>query len=149
MFIQGDHCQIKAAAYFENKAKEVAGLKDMVADCVAAGFYNIDVDSSTTVKLDRPTLTEQQRDNFEVCAEMTKFIRKIQPKGIQISIGGEIGEVGHKNSTVEELVAFTDGYNKILTQRVGRLKQDFRANRHIPRRGGFTRRHHRQCQGGF
>lgn len=114
VFVQGDHCQIKASAYFENKAKEVAGLKDMVADCVAAGFYNIDVDSSTTVKLDRPTLTEQQRDNFEVCAEMSKLIRQIQPKGIQISIGGEIGEVGNKNSTVEELEAFMDGYNSSL-----------------------------------
>ncbi len=114
VFIQGDHCQIKATEYFKDKKKEVSALKDMVADCVAAGFYNIDVDSSTTVKLDRPTLTEQQRDNFEVCADMSAFIRKIQPKGIEVSIGGEIGEVGHKNSTVEELVAFTDGYNQAL-----------------------------------
>jgi len=114
VFIQGDHCQIKASEYFKDKNKEVTALKDMVADCVAAGFYNIDVDSSTTVKLDRPTLTEQQRDNFEVCADMSAFIRKIQPKGIEVSIGGEIGEVGHKNSTVEELVAFTEGYNASL-----------------------------------
>jgi fructose/tagatose bisphosphate aldolase len=116
VFVQGDHCQIKATSYVENKQKEVSGLKDMVADCIAAGFYNIDVDSSTTVVLSRPTLTEQQRDNFEVCAEMTKFIRQQQPKGIEISIGGEIGEVGHKNSTVEELTAFMDGYNKSLGQ---------------------------------
>ncbi|MBF0504562.1 MAG: class II fructose-bisphosphate aldolase [Candidatus Omnitrophica bacterium] len=114
VFVQADHCQIKATAYFENKAKEVAGLKDLVADCVAAGFYNIDVDSSTTVVLERPTLNEQQRDNFEICAEMTKFIREIQPKGLEISVGGEIGEVGHKNSTVEELTAFMDGYNSSL-----------------------------------
>jgi len=114
VFVQADHCQIKATAYFENKAKEVAGLKDMIADCVAAGFYNIDVDSSTTVVLERPTLEEQQRDNFEVCADISKFIREVQPKGIEISIGGEIGEVGHKNSTVEELSAFMDGYNKSL-----------------------------------
>jgi len=123
VFIQGDHCQIKASAYFENKAKEVSGLKDMVADCIAAGFYNIDVDSSTTVKLDRPNLTEQQRDNFEVCADMSAFIRKIQPKGIQISIGGEIGEVGHKNSTVEELVAFTEGYNNALPKGLAGLSK--------------------------
>jgi fructose/tagatose bisphosphate aldolase len=114
VFIQGDHCQIKASEYFKDKTKEVSALKDMVADCVAAGFYNIDVDSSTTVKLDRPTLTEQQRDNFEICSDMSAFIRKIQPKGIEVSIGGEIGEVGHKNSTVEELVAFTEGYNSAL-----------------------------------
>jgi fructose/tagatose bisphosphate aldolase len=114
VFIQGDHCQIKAGEYFKDKNKEVSALKDMVHDCLAAGFYNIDVDSSTTVKLDRATLTEQQRDNFETCAEMSAFIRKHQPKGIQVSIGGEIGEVGHKNSTVEELVAFMDGYNQSL-----------------------------------
>ncbi|MBF0511826.1 MAG: class II fructose-bisphosphate aldolase [Candidatus Omnitrophica bacterium] len=114
VFIQGDHCQIKAASYFDNKEKEVSGLKELVADCIAAGFYNIDVDSSTTVKLDRPTLTEQQRDNFEVCAELTKFIRQLQPKGVEISVGGEIGEVGNKNSTVEELTAFMEGYNKTL-----------------------------------
>ena len=123
VFIQGDHCQIKASAYFENKAKEVSGLKDMVADCVAAGFYNIDIDSSTTVKLDRPTLTEQQRDNFEVCADMSAYVRQIQPKGIEISIGGEIGEVGHKNSTVEELTAFTDGYNKALPKGLAGLSK--------------------------
>lgn len=114
IFIQGDHCQIKAGEYAKDKAKEVAALKAVVHDCLAAGFYNIDVDSSTTVDLNRPNLTEQQRDNFEVCAEMTAFIRKHQPKGVEVSIGGEIGEVGHKNSTVEELVAFADGYNKSL-----------------------------------
>ncbi len=116
VFVQGDHCQIKASEYFKDKNKEVSSLKDMVADCIAAGFYNIDVDSSTTVKLDRPTLTEQQRDNFEVCAELTKHIRSLQPKGIDVSVGGEIGEVGHKNSTVEELTAFMDGYNKSLAK---------------------------------
>jgi fructose/tagatose bisphosphate aldolase len=116
VFIQGDHCQVKATAYVENKKKEIAGLKDLVADCVSAGFYNIDIDSSTTVVLSRPTLTEQQRDNFEICAEMVQFVRKVQPKGVQISVGGEIGEVGHKNSTVEELSAFMDGLNKSLPQ---------------------------------
>lgn len=123
VFIQGDHCQIKASEYFKDAKKEVTALKDMVADCIAAGFYNIDVDSSTTVKLDRPTLTEQQRDNYEVCAEMSAFIRKIQPKGIEVSIGGEIGEVGHKNSTVEELVAFTDGYNNSLPKGLAGLSK--------------------------
>ena len=123
VFVQGDHCQIKATAYVANKTKEVGGLKDMVADCIVAGFYNIDIDSSTTVDLSRPSLTEQQRDNFEVCAEMTKHIRSLQPKGIDISVGGEIGEVGHKNSTVEELTAFMDGYNNSLPKGVEGLSK--------------------------
>ncbi|MBI3601578.1 MAG: class II fructose-bisphosphate aldolase [Candidatus Omnitrophica bacterium] len=123
VFIQADHSQIKASGYFENRGKEITALKDLIQDAVAAGFYNIDVDSSTTVKLERPTLTEQQRDNFESCAQLTTFIRKLQPKGITISVGGEIGEVGGKNSTVEELAAFMDGYHKSLLSGVTGLSK--------------------------
>lgn len=110
IFIQGDHFQIKAKAYFEDPKKEVAALKHLIEDAISAGFFNIDVDTSTIVDLKKPTITEQQRDNFQTCAELTKFIRSIQPKGMMISVGGEIGEVGGKNSTVEELKAFMDGY---------------------------------------
>ncbi|MFH1265178.1 MAG: class II fructose-bisphosphate aldolase, partial [Planctomycetota bacterium] len=35
----------------------------------------------------------------------------LEPKGVTISIGGEIGEVGQKNSTPEDLDAFMKGYN--------------------------------------
>ncbi len=110
VFIQGDHCQIKAKSYFENPKKELESLKHLIEDAVGAGFFNIDVDTSTIVDLKKPTITEQQRDNFQSCAELTKFIRDIQPPGIVVSVGGEIGEVGGKNSTIEELTGFMDGY---------------------------------------
>src|SRR5262247_1954773 len=45
---------------------------------------------------------------------MTAWVRKHEPAGLTISVGGEIGEVGHKNSTVEELKAYMDGYNTVL-----------------------------------
>jgi hypothetical protein len=45
---------------------------------------------------------------------MTGFIRSIEPEGISISIGGEIGEVGKTNSTVEDLRAFMEGYLNLL-----------------------------------
>ena len=41
-------------------------------------------------------------------------MRSIEPQGITVSLGGEIGEVGHKNSTVEELHAFMQGYRREL-----------------------------------
>ena len=41
---------------------------------------------------------------------MTEYIRSIEPEGITISIGGEIGEIGKGNSTVEDLRAFMAGY---------------------------------------
>jgi len=81
---------------------------------VSAGFFNIDVDASTIVNLERQTLEEQQEKNCQVTADMTGFIRGIEPEGITISVGGEIGEVGRRNSTVEDLRAFMLGYLSLL-----------------------------------
>jgi len=114
VFIQGDHFQVKAKAYKENPEKEVNGLKELIEESVMSGFFNIDIDSSTLVDLDRRTTLQQQEDNFKVCAELTTFIRKLQPRGIMVSVGGEIGEVGHENSKPEELHAYMKGYRRRL-----------------------------------
>jgi fructose/tagatose bisphosphate aldolase len=114
VFIQGDHFQAKAAMYRENPEKELKALRTLIDSAIAAGFYNIDIDSSTLVDLDRPTIKEQQAANYEVAAMLTKHIRGVEPRGVTVSVGGEIGEVGGKNSTVEELTAFMDGYVETL-----------------------------------
>ncbi len=111
LFIQGDHCQVSAAKYAADPEKEVGEVKKLIAEEVAAGFYNIDVDTSTLVDLGRPTLEQQQEANFMRAAEITQFIREREPDDVTVSVGAEIGEVGHKNSTVEELNAFMQGYN--------------------------------------
>lgn len=118
VFIQGDHFQFSVKGHTKNPAAEMEGIQKLTREAVDAGFYNIDIDSSTLVVLERPTLREQQNDNFERCAEMTRFIREIQPPGVTVSIGGEIGEVGKKNSTVEEFEAFYAGYR----DQIGDLK---------------------------
>src|SRR5437764_14910261 len=79
-----------------------------------AGFYNIDIDTSTLVDLSHKTLDEQQRVNYERAAELTRFIRDREPDGVTVSVGAEIGEVGGKNSDVHELKAFMDGYTRTL-----------------------------------
>jgi len=111
LFIQGDHFQTSVKKYAADPQAETKTIRDLIVEAVAAGFYNIDIDSSTLVDLNKPTLEEQQRLNYEVCADFTKFIRDREPKGVTISIGGEIGEVGQKNSTPEDLDAFMKGYN--------------------------------------
>jgi fructose/tagatose bisphosphate aldolase len=121
IFIQGDHCQVNARKYQTDARGEVAEVKKLIAEEIGAGFYNIDVDTSTLVDLSRPTLAEQQRLNYEHAAEITRFIRERQPEGVSVSVGAEIGEVGHKNSTVEELRAFMDGYTPAL-RRHGELE---------------------------
>ena len=114
IFIQGDHFQVKAKNYLKDPEKEVSPLENLIEEAVEGSFYNIDIDSSTLVDLSKETLDEQQKLNYEVCALFTKFIRKIQPEGVEVSIGGEIGEVGGKNSTSEELRSFMQGYLKLV-----------------------------------
>jgi fructose/tagatose bisphosphate aldolase len=115
LFIQGDHCQVNHKKYQADPEGEVGEVKKLIAEEVGAGFYNIDVDTSTLVDLSQPSLSEQQRLNYERAAEITGFIRQQEPEGVTVSVGAEIGEVGMKNSTVEELHAFMQGYNRSLT----------------------------------
>jgi fructose-bisphosphate aldolase class II len=100
----------------------VGEVKKLIAEEVGAGFYNIDVDTSTLVDLSHPTLEEQQRLNYERAAEITAFIRAHEPDGVTVSVGAEIGEVGMKNSTVEELHAFMGGYETSLAAYAGALE---------------------------
>ncbi|NPA53772.1 MAG: aldolase [Aquificae bacterium] len=110
VFIQGDHFQFNAKKYAEDPEKELQAIKDLTAEAVEAGFYNIDIDPSTLVDYSKPTLKEQQYHNYVCTAKMTQFIREIEPEGVTISVGGEIGHIGGKNSTVEEFEAFMEGY---------------------------------------
>src|SRR3990167_9213967 len=121
IFIQGDHYQISAKKYAGDKNKELSGLKKLIKDSISAGFYNIDIDSSTMVDLSKSDLNEQQRLNYEIDADMTAYIRELQPKGVTVSVGGEIGEVGGKNSTAEELKVFMDNYLNTLKKK-GNIK---------------------------
>ncbi|MGB9774346.1 MAG: class II fructose-bisphosphate aldolase [Bacteroidota bacterium] len=110
LFIQGDHVQANAKRYSTDPEQEIESLKKVILEEINARFYNIDVDTSTLVDLSLPTLDEQQRANYENAAKLTQFIREHQPQGVTISVGGEIGEVGGKNSTPEDLHAFMKGY---------------------------------------
>lgn len=117
LFIQGDHFQVNAKKFAVDPVPEVDAVKALAREAIAAGFYNIDVDTSTLVDLSKPNLDEQQRTNYEQAVDIALYVRQQQPEGIDISLGGEIGEVGTENSTVEELHAFMDGFNRTLSLR--------------------------------
>src|SRR4029077_9137203 len=122
VFIQGDHVQTNAKKYNSpDREKELETLRALIKEEIAAGFYNIDIDTSTLVDLDKPTLAEQQEVNVTLAADFAEFIRKIEPQGVTVSVGGEIGEVGGKNSDVHELHAYMNGFNRKLKPRAGSL----------------------------
>jgi fructose/tagatose bisphosphate aldolase len=121
VFIQGDHFQISAKRYSVSPDSEIQAVKDLIIEAMSAGFYNIDIDTSTLVDITKKTIPEQQILNYELSAMLSSYIRTNQPEGIQISIGGEIGEVGGHNSTEEELRAYMDGYRKELSKNLTRF----------------------------
>jgi fructose/tagatose bisphosphate aldolase len=111
IFLQGDHYQFKMKNYKQDPLAEIESIKRLAAESVEAGFRNIDIDASTLVDLSRMSVKEQQRDNSHCTAELVKFIRSLE-NGKSVSIGGEIGEVGGRNSTVEEFEAYISGLNE-------------------------------------
>lgn len=119
VFIQGDHFQLNRERFGEDPSAEVESVRAVIREAVAAGFYNIDIDASTLVDLRHPTLAERQKINAELTAEMTAFIRSLEPESIPISVGGEIGEVGGTNTTEEEFRTFMNLYAEKLS-RIGR-----------------------------
>jgi fructose/tagatose bisphosphate aldolase len=114
LFIQGDHFQIPTKGYKADAGKEIEAIRKLIKEAIAAGFYNIDIDASTLVDIQKASLKEQQEANSRTTAELTRFIRNIQPRNVTVSIGGEIGEIGTGNSTVADLRAFMELYQNAL-----------------------------------
>ena len=117
VFIQGDHYQFNAKKYAADPEAMTEEIRRACRLAIDAGYRNIDIDSSTLVDLSHPTVDAQQRENYVRAAELTALIRTLEADGVTVSVGGEIGEVGHKNSTVEELRAYLDGYRRELDAR--------------------------------
>src|SRR3954465_570158 len=64
IFIQGDHVQTNAKKYNSpDRDKEIDTLRALIKEEIQAGFFNIDIDTSTLVDLDKPTLEAQQEVN--------------------------------------------------------------------------------------
>ncbi len=114
IFIQGDHYQFNAKKYATDPEAMTEEIRRACRLAIEAGYRNIDIDSSTLVDLSQPNLDAEQHENYTRAAELTALIRSLETDGVTVSVGGEIGEVGKVNSSVEELKAYLDGYNSVL-----------------------------------
>jgi fructose/tagatose bisphosphate aldolase len=117
VFIQGDHYQFNAKKYAADPEAMTEEIRRACRLAIDAGYRNIDIDSSTLVDLSKDSLDDQQRENYVRAAELTAVIRDLETDGVTVSVGGEIGEVGKENSSVGELRAYLDGYNRELAAR--------------------------------
>ena len=123
VFIQGDHFQVNAKKFAADGRSEVDAVKALAREAIAAGFYNIDIDTSTLVDVSKPDLDAQQKLNYEIGIDILETVRELEPDGVTISVGGEIGEVGSHNSTVEELRAYMEGLNRNLRRGMAGLSK--------------------------
>ncbi|MGE5597475.1 MAG: class II fructose-bisphosphate aldolase [Hyphomicrobiales bacterium] len=116
VFIQGDHFQANAKKFATDPESETKALEDLIRKAVAAQFYCIDIDASTLVDLSYEKVADQQAPNSKLTARLAKLVRELEPEGVTISVGGEIGEVGKENSTVEELTEYVEGFRALVGQ---------------------------------
>ncbi len=123
VFLQGDHFQVTAKRFTDQPEKETDYLRGLIKEAIDAEFYNIDIDASTIVDLSKGSVKEQQAPNYTLTAALTSYIRELEPEGITISTGGEIGEIGGRNSTVEELKAFLDGFRESLNNKLAGISK--------------------------
>jgi fructose-bisphosphate aldolase, class II len=138
LFVQGDHFQVNAKKYAAEPEPELRAARDLLREAIRAGFYNVDVDTSTLVELSKETLEEQQERNYRLSAELTAYIRRHEPEGVTVSVGGEIGEVGTENSTPEELRAYMDGFQKELSRLQEKVGQELAGLSKISVQSGTT-----------
>ena len=114
VFLQGDHYQFNAKKYATDPEAMTEEIRRACRLAIDAGYRNIDIDASTLVDLNLDGEDEQQRANYERTAELVALIRSLEPDGVTVSVGGEIGEVGKVNSTEAELRAYLDGLRREL-----------------------------------
>ena len=125
LFLQGDHFQINAKRYRANPDQELSALKDIMEESVAAGFGQIDIDTSTLERRGEAGISAEDalRENAELAASLTAFVRDVEQREkipYVISLGGESGEVGKTNTTVEEYRAFMT----LFKEKLGPLATD-------------------------
>ena len=121
VFLQGDHYQFNAKKYATDPESMTEEIRRACRLAIDAGYRNIDIDASTLVDLSLDGEDRQQRTNYERTAELVALIRSLEPDGVTVSVGGEIGEVGKVNSTEAELRAYLDGLRRELAAQAPNL----------------------------
>ena len=150
VFLQGDHFSL------ENK-DDLDQLKELSHQVIESGYYQIDIDGSHLFNQDADALTDFHAPNAQITSELIKSLRMMEPKDIHLTLGGEVGEIGGRNTTTADLEAFHSlltnnlpnqaGLDKVSAQTgtthsgivlpdgsTGRMKVDFDLIRNLSRK---------------
>jgi hypothetical protein len=103
VFLQGDHFGIEAPQEFD-------GVLALARRVTSAGFYQLDIDASHLFDLKSSDLAGFHAPNARATARMAAELRGSQP-GSRLVLGGAVAEIGGRNTTVADLLAF---YQELL-----------------------------------
>ncbi len=99
VFLQGDHFSIETP-------KDETAVQFLAKEVVESGFYHIDIDGSHLINTDSDKLEVIHRQNAEITARMITYLRTRHTSDTELVLGGEVGEIGGKNTSVADLEAF-------------------------------------------
>ncbi len=104
IFLQGDHFCLK-----DTSESSIKNLESLILKSIEIGFYNIDIDCSSLAF----------EENIKQTSNFLQFIKKNQPQGIEMVVGGEVNSIGGANTTPEQLEQFlrgVQGLSKVACQ---------------------------------
>lgn len=103
VFLQCDHIAVESLQALDS-------IKALCSHLVGAGYYQLDIDASHIPALEGVPLEVFHRCNAQASAELTRYFRSLQPAASPVTIGAEVGEIGQRNTTLEDIEIFMDEY---------------------------------------
>ena len=107
VFLQGDHFHVDATS-------AVSSMQALCLEALDAGFYQVDIDAADLLPDGDAAGDSIHRANAEVTAAMTAFIRRHQPPGSDVVVGGEVGVIGGRDTTPTDLRQYLDATRESL-----------------------------------
>lgn len=105
VYLQADHLQVNPQRYANSLIKEIHLVKKLLKAYLKAGFLSVDLDCSglNNLKEEKPELL--LKENLDKSLKLLKYL-KLLKGGKQLAIGLEVGEIGSRSTTLEELQWF-------------------------------------------
>lgn len=107
VFLQGDHFNL-------DSKDDLIHIEELAISVIETGFYQIDIDGSHLYDKQADSLAGFHAPNAKITAELIDTLRCAQPRNIHLTLGGEVGEIGGKNTSLDDLTAFHDELQKHL-----------------------------------
>lgn len=111
VYLQADHLQINPERYDNSLIREIHVVKKLLKAFLKAGFLSVDLDCSglNNLKQEKPELL--LKENLGMSLKLLRFL-KLLKRNEKITIGLEVGEIGSRSTTAEELQWFLDNLKK-------------------------------------